>query len=337
VLKASASALWDAYDLAMLDLDGVVYVGRDAVPGAAEHLARARTAGMRLAFVTNNAARPPAVVAEHLTELGIEAGPADVVTSAQAAARLLASMLDPGSRVFVIGGDGLFEALDEQGLVPTQAFDDDPVAVVSGYHRKLAWGTVSDGAILVGRGLPWVASNTDRSVPTPRGKGPGNGMLVEVVSRFTGVTPTVAGKPLAPLFEETVLRVGGERPLVVGDRLDTDIEGATNTGHDSLLVLTGVTGLAELVAAAPDLRPTYLSSDLSGLGVPHPDVGHGEGGAACCGGWTARVVAGRLVVEGDGADDDWWRAATVASWRHLDTVGTPCAVDGVSPPSTFSS
>lgn len=336
MLKACAEALWDAYDLAMLDLDGVVYVGRDAVPGAADHLARARAAGMRLAFVTNNAARPPAVVAEHLTELGIEAEPGDVVTSAQAAARVLASMLEAGSRVFVIGGDGLFEALEERGLVPTQKFDDDPAAVVSGYHRKLAWGTVSDGAILVGRGLPWVASNTDRSVPTPRGKGPGNGMLVEVVSRFTGVTPTVAGKPMAPLFEETVLRVSGRRPLVVGDRLDTDIEGATNTGHDSLLVLTGVTGLAELVAAAPDLRPTFLASDLAGLGVPHPEVEQSEGGAARCGGWTARVATGRLVVTGGGAGDDWWRAAAVAAWQHLDTSGTPCAVDGVLAPSTVS-
>jgi HAD superfamily hydrolase (TIGR01450 family) len=337
VLKASAAPLWDAYDLAVLDLDGVVYVGRDAVPGAAEHLAWARAAGIRLAFVTNNAARPPAVVAEHLTELGIEAGARDVVTSAQAAARLLAAMVDPGVPVFVIGGDGLFEALAEQDLVPTQTFDDDPVAVVSGYHRELVWGTVSDGAILVARGLPWVASNADWSVPTAHGLGPGNGMLVDAVSRFTGVTPTVAGKPMTPLFEETVLRVGGKRPLVVGDRLDTDIEGATNAGHDSLLVLTGVTGLAELVAAAPPLRPTYLASDLAGLGVAHPEVERGESGAARCGGWTARVDGGRLVVEGGGADDDWWRAAAVAAWQYLDTAGTPCAVDGVSPPSTVSS
>ena len=335
MLGACASTLWDAYDLAILDLDGVVYVGRDAVPGAAKHLAAARAAGMRLAFVTNNAARPPAVVAEHLTELGVEASPHDVVTSAQAAARLLASMVEPGSRVFVIGGDGLFEALEERGLVPTQRFDDDPAAVVSGYNRRLSWGTVSDGAILVARGLPWVAANTDWSVPTPRGKGPGNGVLVDAVSRFAGVEPTVAGKPLAPLFEETVLRVGGRRPLVVGDRLDTDIEGANNTGHDSLLVLTGVTGLAELVTAPPALRPTYLSADLSGLGTPHPPVDLDEGGGgARCGGWRASVDGGTLAVTGDGSPEDWWRAAAVAAWRHLDTAGTPCSAEGVTPPST---
>ncbi len=339
MLKASETALWSAYDLAMLDLDGVVYIGPDAVPGAPEHLATAREAGMRLAYVTNNAGRPPATVAAHLRDLGVAADDTDVVTSAQAAARLLARVVPTGSPVFVIGGEGLFVALEEQGLRPVQSIDDDPVAVVSGYHRELTWGTVSDGAILVGRGLPWFASNADRSVPTPHGFGPGNGMLVDAVSRFTGRTPDVAGKPMAPLFHETVLRVGGQRPLVVGDRLDTDIEGATNTGHDSLLVLTGVTGLEELVVAEPPLRPTYLAADLGGLGRPHPEPtveGSGDEARVRCGGWTARVVDGRLTVEGDGDPDDWWRAAVTAAWRHLDTTGSPCAVDGVSAPSSVA-
>lgn len=336
MLKACESALWDAYDLAILDLDGVVYVGPDAVPGSVDHLAAARAAGMRLAFVTNNAARPPDAVAAHLTELGVPAEPADVVTSAQAAARMLARRLDTGATVFVIGGEGLFVALDEQGLRPTQSFDDQPVAVVSGYHRDLTWGTVSDGAILVDRGLTWVAANTDRSVPTPHGRGPGNGMLVETVAAFTGRTPEVAGKPLPLLFEETVLRVGGRRPLVVGDRLDTDIEGANNSGHDSLLVLTGVTGLEELVAAEPRLRPTYLATDLAGLGARHPVPEITDAGMRC-GGWTAVVEDGRLRVEGQGGTDDWWRAASVAAWRHRDTAGAPCAVGGVTPPSTVNS
>ena len=336
MLKACETPLWTAYDVAMLDLDGVVYIGPDAVPGAAEHLSAAREAGMRLAYVTNNAGRPPATVAEHLRSLGVPAGATDVVTSAQAAARLLSRRVPAGANVFVIGGEGLFVALEEQGLRPVQSIDAEPVAVVSGYHRDLTWGTVSDGAILVNRGLPWFASNTDRSVPTPHGLGPGNGMLVETVERFTGRSPEVAGKPLAPLFEETVLRVGGDRPLVVGDRLDTDIEGATNTGHDSLLVLTGVSGLDELVAAGPELRPTYIASDLGGLGRPHPGVVE-DGTGARCAGVTARVRDGRLEVEGGAADaDNWWRAAVTVAWRHLDTTGRPCAVDGVTAPSTVT-
>ncbi len=333
MLSSSDLPLWEAYDVALLDLDGVVYIGPDAVPGAPEHLEAAAGAGMRLAYVTNNAARPPAEVAEHLRELGIKAEPADVVTSAQAAARLLAADLAPGSAVYVIGGRGLFEALAERDLVPVQSPDDDPAAVVSGYARDVTWGTVTDGAILVGAGLPWVASNTDMSVPTARGHGPGNGVLVDAVARFTGRHPVVAGKPRAPLFEETVRRVGGERPLVVGDRLDTDIEGARATGYDSLLVLTGVTDLEVLVGAEERLRPTYLSTDLAGLGRPHPAPGR-DGGGWSCGGWTATVAAGALSVTGDGEVDDWWRVVAAAGWEHLDTTGRRADVDGLSPPSS---
>ncbi|QLQ11829.1 MAG: HAD-IIA family hydrolase [Nocardioidaceae bacterium] len=262
----------DVYDLALLDLDGVVYIGAEAVPGAATSLQRARAAGMHLAFVTNNASRPPASVAKHLSQLGIEAEPHEVVTSAQAAAGLLARDLPPASPVFVIGEPGLEDALVEHGLVPTSDIDAEPVAVVSGYHPDLRWRTVIDGAILVRRGLPWVASNTDATVPTPHGSGPGNGVLVRAVAEFADCQPRVAGKPEPPLFSESIERVGGQKPLVVGDRLDTDIAGAHRCDLDSLLVLTGVTGLGELIAAPPELRPTYIAADLSGLHTAHPGV-----------------------------------------------------------------
>ncbi len=336
MLKSSDVALWQRYDVALLDLDGVVYIGPDAVVGAPEHLARSTAAGLRLAYVTNNAARPPAAVAEHLRELGIDVADDDVVTSAQAAARLLADRCPPGSAVYVIGGAGLFEALVEQGLRPVQAIEDGPVAVVSGYSRELSWGTVTDGAILVRGGLPWVASNTDMTVPTRHGPGPGNGVLVESVARFSGRTPVVAGKPRPPLFEETLRRVGGSTPLVVGDRLDTDIEGAVNAGYDSLLVMTGVTGLDELVSAREALRPSYISADLAGLGTAHPAPKQLDD---CwqCGGWSARVVDGRLEVTGDGERDDWWRVVACATWQHLDTTGTVAAVDELRPPSSVTS
>lgn len=333
MLSSCEQPLWDAYDVALLDLDGVVYIGPDAVPGAPGHLEAAAAAGMRLAYVTNNAARTPADVARHLRELGVRADAGDVVTSAQAAARLLADDLEPGSAVYVIGGRGLVEALAERDLRPVQSPDDDPVAVVSGYHRDITWGTVVDGAILVRAGLPWVASNTDMSVPTARGHGPGNGVLVDAVARFSGRRPVVAGKPRPPLFEETVRRVGGDRPLVVGDRLDTDIEGARAAGYDSLLVLTGVTDLEVLVAAEEPLRPTYLSTDLAGLGEPHPAPGR-DGAGWVCGGWTATVGSGVLVVTGEGAVDDWWRAVAAAGWEHLDTTGGSADVTGLTVPSS---
>ncbi len=333
MLRQSAGALWDEYDVAMLDLDGVVYIGPSAVRGAPDHLAKAAAAGMHLAYVTNNAARPPARVAGHLRELGIPAEDGDVVTSAQAAARLLSERVPAGAAIFVIGGDGLLEALEEVGLRGVQDIEDDPVAVVSGYSPDLRWKTVSAGAILVKRGLPWIASNTDMTVPTPEGPGPGNGVLVQAVACFADVEPVVAGKPLPPLFEETHRRVGGDRPLVIGDRLDTDILGATNTGLASLLVMTGVTGLDELVAADESHRPSYIASDLSGLGATHP-VPDLDGADARLGGWHCSVDDGELVMSGEGAVDDWWRVVATVAWTHLDTTGRPVDVSKVQIPGS---
>jgi glycerol-1-phosphatase len=141
----------------------------------------------------------------------------------------------------------------------------------------------------------------------------------------------VAGKPQRPLMDETVRRVGGERPLMVGDRLDTDIEGAHAIGAPSLLVLTGVTWLEELVAAGPALRPTYVSPDTEGLFEPHPVPTH-EDGVTSLGGWTGRVDDGRLRVDGAGSDGDWWRVAATAAWAHLDACGAPADVSAVRVP-----
>ena len=161
-----------------------------------------------------------------------------------------------------------------------------PTAVVTGYGPDVLWGQIMRAAVRIQDGLWWVASNTDLTFPTTFGVAPGHGVLVETLRRFTGVEPVVAGKPARPLLDETVRRCGGERPLMVGDRLDTDIEGAHAAGVDSLLVMTGVTGLAELVAAGPGLRPTYISADLRGLDMPQPvpEVSGGRGVA----GWLAR-------------------------------------------------
>ncbi len=238
MLGSSDVPLSERYDLGMLDLDGVVYVSGDAVPGAPAHLERARDAGMRLAFITNNAARPPERVAAHLVELGVEATTDDVVTSAQAAARLLAERFGAGARVVALGSDGLIAALRDAGLVPV-GVEDEAVAVATGYGPDVLWRDIMRVAVRVRDGLPWVASNGDyhdsdgvRRRPWARraGRDPGE------VHRGDATT---AGKPERPLLDETVRRVGGRRPLMVGDRLDTDIEGARRAGVDSLLVLTG--------------------------------------------------------------------------------------------------
>ncbi|MEV5334708.1 HAD hydrolase-like protein [Streptomyces werraensis] len=312
--EGSGQALNEAYDTALLDLDGVVYAGGEAIEHAVPSLAVARDGGMRLAYVTNNALRTPDAVAAHLTELGIPAEAGDVITSAQAVARLIADQVPQGSRVLVVGGEGLRVALRERGLVPVESADDDPAAVVQGYGGpELAWGRFAEACYAVARGVPWFASNTDLTIPSGRGIAPGNGAAVEVVRIATGAEPQVAGKPLPPMHRETILRTGAERPLVVGDRLDTDIEGAFNGGVDSLLVLTGVTDGAQVIAAPPQHRPTYVDADLRGLLTGQPEVAE-DGGAFRCGGWTAAAGAGRLELNGDGAPVDGLRALCAAAW-----------------------
>src|SRR4051812_5409571 len=241
----------------MFDLDGVVYLDGHAVEHAAEGIAGSRRAGAHIAFITNNAARTPGQVAEQLSELGVEAAAEDVVTSSQAAARLLLLRHGTGARVAVLGADGLVGALREVGLEPVPV-GEDAVAIVSGYAPEVRWRTIMQAAVDIRNGLPWVATNTDPTLPTGAGPAPGHGALVGMISAFAAVSPEVAGKPERPLFEETLRRVGGDRPLMIGDSLHTDIAGARNAGTDSLLVMTGVTALADLVAARPDQRPTWV-------------------------------------------------------------------------------
>ncbi|SFC99770.1 Haloacid Dehalogenase Superfamily Class (subfamily) IIA [Nocardioides terrae] len=330
MLGASEQPLCEAYDLAMLDLDGVVYVGGEAVPGAPDHLETVRARGQRLAFITNNASRPPEVVAAHLTELGVQAGADDVVTSAQAAARVLRDRLGEGARVVVLGAEGLLEALKAEGLVPVGVADE-AEALVTGYDPDLVWRDLMHGAVLVQDGLWWVASNSDLTIPTPYGVAPGHGVLVDMLRRFTGVEPDIAGKPARPLLDETVRRVGGTRPLMVGDRLDTDIAGAHAAGVDSLLVLTGVSGLGDLAGATPDLRPTYISADLAGLLVTHPKVTVAQGRCSL-GGWEAVGGERGVEVTGSGSVDDWWRAVASVCWWWLDTSGAAADVSRLTPP-----
>lgn len=331
MLEATDEVLVDRHDLVMLDLDGVVYVGPDVVPGAGEHLSDARERGVRLAFVTNNAARPPSVVADHLTSLGVAAGVEDVVTSAQAAAAVLVDRLPAGSAVAALGGAGLVEALREVGLAPVGVHDE-AAAVASGYGPDVLWRDIMTVAVRVREGLPWVASNTDHTIPTPDGVAPGHGVLVDMLQRFTGVEPTVAGKPAPPLLETTMRRCGAERALMVGDRLDTDIAGGSAVDVPTLLVMTGVTGLPELAACRPEDRPTYLAADLSGLLEPQPAVALVEQRAAV-GGWESAVVDGRLVVDGGGSTSDWWRAVASALWAHLDTGAEPADTSAVHRPA----
>jgi HAD superfamily hydrolase (TIGR01450 family) len=302
------------FDALLSDLDGVVYAGPHAIPGAVESLRRLAGIGVGLGYVTNNASRTPAEVAQHLRDLGAPAEDQQVVSSSQAAGELLASLLPAGARVLITGGDALAREIELAGLVPVRSEDEDPVAVVQGFHPELGWKDLAEASYVVAAGALWVATNTDMSIPQARGMAPGNGTLVAAVAAATGRQPQVAGNPEAPLFHAAAKRLAADRPLVVGDRLDTDILGGNNAGFATVAVLTGVDTRESILAARTLERPTFLINDLTDLYRPYPAVEHDGGGRYRCGAASAIVDGSTVRVSGDPADLDAWRAACAAWW-----------------------
>ena len=345
-LSGSPTRLADAFDVALLDLDGTLFRGSRVIPVAPGVVRELRESGVRTAFVTNNASRPPAAVAAHLTGLGVRCEAAEVTTAAQAGAALIADRFPAGSPVLVVGGDGVLEALKEAGLRPVDSASDGPVAVLQGWAPDLSWSALAEGAFALSAGAAWFVTNLDLTLPTDRGIAPGNGSFVALLQTVSKRAPdAVAGKPMPPLLNRASTKLAAQRPIVVGDRLDTDIRGAVAVALPSLLVLSGVTDLTALLAAAPGERPTFVATDVSGLLRPHPAVVRGPAGGWSCGQWTAavapdisaaefdeppklRVTRDRTCVPAGREDDglDAARAAAAAAWEHAD-LGAAVLVD----------
>jgi HAD superfamily hydrolase (TIGR01450 family) len=301
------------FDALLADLDGVVYAGPHAIPGAVDSLQQLSGLGIGLGYVTNNASRTPAQVAAHLRELGAPADDYQVVSSSQAAAELLASLLAPGSRVLITGSPALAQEIELVGLTPVWGQDEEPVAVVQGFNPGIGWTDLAEAAYVVAAGALWVATNTDMSIPQARGIAPGNGTLVAAVAAATGQKPRVAGKPEAPLFHAAAKRLSADRPLVVGDRLDTDILGGNNAGFATVAVLTGVDTRESVLAARTAERPDYLINSLTDLHHPYPAIEDDDGLYRC--GASSAVASGETVkVHGEVEDLDSWRAACAAWW-----------------------
>jgi HAD superfamily hydrolase (TIGR01457 family) len=264
--------LADRYDAFLFDLDGVLYRGHEPIPGAGDAVDAIRRLGKGVAFVTNNSSRTPAMVAAHLRTAGISAEPDEVETSALTTTELLASR---GLRhVYVIGEAGIREALTNRGIAALDGEPESADAVVVGWDREVDYGKLRRASLLIERGSPFVATNADASYPAPDGRWPGAGAIVAAIETTTGVVAEVVGKPHPPILRAALRRAGGARPLVVGDRLDTDIAGANRLGWDSLLVLTGITGPEDLAASTE--RPTFVARGLEALtdgSVPDPSPG----------------------------------------------------------------
>lgn len=306
-------------ELILADLDGVVYRGALAIPRAVEQLnAAARTA--RVGYVTNNASRTDETVAAQLRGFGLDVQARDVVTSPQAAVALLSRAVAPGARVLVVGGDGLVDELTKAGFEITRSADDAPDAVVQGFAPQVGWEELAEASYALaerpgGPPLPWIATNTDWTIPRERGLAPGNGTLVSAVHTAVQRLPEFAGKPETPIFEAAFERFGTRNALMIGDRLDTDIKGARAAGIPSLQVLTGVDRPKQLVSASSDMRPDYIVETLDGLHEPYPETVVSSDGAAKVG--TARVrMEGHIVQIVDRGDSpiDLLRAGCAAIW-----------------------
>lgn len=268
---AAATPLADT-DVLLADLDGVVYRGTGAVAGAVDALNVCAARGIRVGYITNNASRTDVTVATHLRELGLGAAPEDIVTSPQAAAHILTEHVRPGALVLVVGGDGLVDELGKAGYRVTRSAEDAPDAVVQGFAPEVGWKELAEASFALARDIPWVATNQDWTIPYARGLAPGNGTLVSAVHTAVQKLPLVAGKPERALFDTAVERFAANNPLMVGDRLDTDIRGANRAGIRAALVLTGVDGPKQLFAAGPEDRPAFIIENLAELDAPYPEV-----------------------------------------------------------------
>lgn len=308
------SRLVDAYDLVIFDLDGVVYLIDKPIDGAAEAVERLRGDGVAVAYATNNASRRAADVADLLTGMGVPASAGEVLTSAGAAATLLAQELPAGAPVLVVGAEALRAEVRDVGLSVVENFEDQPVAVVQGYGPDVGWRVLAEAALSIRAGARWVATNTDRTLPSPRGALPGNGSLVAVIRTALDREPdVVVGKPESALFTTAASLSGASRPLTVGDRLDTDIEGAVKAGMDSLLVLTGVSGPGDLLDAPESRRPTYVAADLAGL-FGEPDAARIPVDAEELGGWKLTRDGHAVVLAGGGDPLEALRLTCGPAW-----------------------
>ena len=337
-LLHSNSPLCEIYDVALTDLDGCAWAGSQAIPFAPEGLASAKSGGMRIVYVTNNAARPPADVAAQLTSLGMPTEANDVYTSAMAGADLALSRHGAGAKILIVGGEGLIDAVSKAGMVPVRSAADDPVAVIQGFHPSVGWEQLSEASFAIHAGADFIATNLDSTLVRERGLAVGNGSLVMAVQHATGVIPVSAGKPEPQIFLLSAARAGATSPIAVGDRLDTDIAGGVAAGVPSLHVLTGVSSAREVILAPPSLRPSYLGRDLRDLALAHPAVTP-DGEWWTCGRARARVANGGVeIARADGSlhlqaptvlSLDEYRAVTAAAWAAVD-AGIAAAVPEIT-------
>lgn len=310
--------LLDSYDSLLLDLDGVVYRGGEAVVHAVDSINRAAQK-LNVGYVTNNSSRTPEAIANQLSGYGINATSEQIVGSARAGAKLLATRIPAGSKVLVVGGEGLRAECVAEGFKLVESAADGPAAVIQGFSPDISWRDLAQASFAVQNGAIWIATNQDWTIPLEAGIAPGNGTLVGAVHTAVGILPDFAGKPFRPIFDQALEQLKISKPLMVGDRIDTDIRGARTAGMDSAVVLTGIATRKELIGAKPEDRPDFIFEDLRGLFLEYPKFKQTRKGVRCNKSEVELIGNKVVLVSGDPHSVDTLRAATQLIWN----CGTP--------------
>ena len=250
----------------ILDMDGVIWKGDAPIGDLPATFNRIRERGLKFVFATNNGTKTPEDYQVKLRELGVEVEPWQIVTSALGIAFMLTQKYPRGTKIFMIGEDGIRVALEEKGFEILSTEDAPQAQVfVMGIDRTINFMKVAEATLLVRAGIPFYTTNTDKTFPTPRGEIPGSGSWLSVITSATGIEPIIAGKPFPFLMELALERLGTtkEETLVVGDRLETDIAAGQSVGCPTAFVLSGVSTMAQADEWMP--RMDVIADDLSAL------------------------------------------------------------------------
>jgi len=310
-----AKTIWNQFDVLLADLDGVVYEGTQAISGAVSSINDLQSQGVRVGYVTNNSSRKPETITQQLQGFGISAKPEDIISSGQTAVELLATKIPAGSKVLVVGGDGLKARVTAGGFEIVSSSDENPAAVIQGFAPDVSWRDLSEASYAIQKGALWVATNNDWTLPQEKGVAPGNGTLVSAVHTAVGQLPLFAGKPEPSIFETAIKVFASQKALFVGDRLETDILGANRAGIPSVLVLTGISSRKDVLAATKEERPEFIIDSLEQLLSPYQEPEQTKRGWRC-GKASVELLGDKvLVTDGDPSSIEALRAACKVIWN----------------------
>lgn len=310
-----AARVWGKYDLLLCDLDGVIYQGQEAINGSVETLDRLLAEGLPIGYVTNNSSRKPESIAQQLLDFGLATTADQVISSGLTATELLSSLIPDGSKVMVIGGEGLKWFASQAGYELVDSSDDNPVAVLQGFSPDISWRDLAEASYAIANGAKWIATNNDWTLPQERGIAPGNGTLVSAVHTAVGSFPLFAGKPEPAIYQTALHRFKKESPLFIGDRLETDILGANRAGLDSAVVLTGIVSRKDVLAASELERPKYILESLKDLLSDYHHPVQTKRGWRCGDALVELLGDKVMVVEGNPESIYALRAAASVIWE----------------------